>query len=71
MPRVPRNVIEHKLSIWPDARPVKQKARRFTANQKEALRKEINMLLEAGFIQQVQYPEWLANPVMVRKHNGG
>ena len=26
--------------------------------------------MEAGFIREVQYPEWLANPVMVRKHNG-
>ena len=27
-------------------------------------------LLAAGFIKEVYYPEWLANPVLVRKKNG-
>ena len=27
-------------------------------------------LLEAGFIQEVYYPDWLANVVMVKKANG-
>ena len=38
-------------------------------DRKEALQQEIDKLLEAGFIREVQYPEWLANPAMVRKHN--
>ena len=28
------------------------------------------MLLDAGFIRKVYYPEWLANMVMVKKANG-
>ena len=31
---------------------------------------EVRKLLEAGFIQEVYYPDWLANVVMVRKNNG-
>ena len=31
---------------------------------------EIDKLLKAGFIREVNHPEWLANPVMVRKANG-
>ena len=31
---------------------------------------EVEMLLIAGFIQEVYYPEWLANVVMVKKSNG-
>ena len=26
-------------------------------------------LLEVGFIEEIQFPEWLANPVMVKKAN--
>ncbi len=32
--------------------------------------KNFRKLLKAGFIREVLYPEWLANPVMVRKANG-
>ena len=31
---------------------------------------EVRKLLEAGFIREVYYPDWLANEVMVRKNNG-
>nr|AAX96740.1 retrotransposon protein, putative, Ty3-gypsy sub-class [Oryza sativa Japonica Group]ABA91942.1 retrotransposon protein, putative, Ty3-gypsy subclass [Oryza sativa Japonica Group] len=69
MPRVPREVIEHKLMVRPDAKPVKQKLRRFAPDQKQAIREELDKLLKAGFIREVLHPEWLANPVMVRKAN--
>ena len=31
---------------------------------------EIVKLLAAGFIREVYHPEWLANPVLVRKTSG-
>ena len=31
---------------------------------------EVEKLLTAGIIQEVYYPEWLANVVMVKKSNG-
>jgi hypothetical protein len=31
---------------------------------------ELQKLLEAGFIKEVFYPTWLANPVIVKKKNG-
>ena len=31
---------------------------------------EVRKLLEAGFIREVYYPNWLANVVMVKKNNG-
>ena len=31
---------------------------------------EVNKLLVANFIQEVHYPKWLANVVMVKKANG-
>nr|ABA92092.1 retrotransposon protein, putative, Ty3-gypsy subclass [Oryza sativa Japonica Group] len=70
MPGVPREVIEHKLMVRPDAKPVKQRPRRFAPDRKQAIREELDKLLKAGFIREVLHPEWLANPVMVRKANG-
>nr|ABF96190.1 retrotransposon protein, putative, Ty3-gypsy subclass [Oryza sativa Japonica Group] len=70
MPGVPREVIEHKLMVRPDAKPVKQRLRRFAPDRKQAIREELDKLLKAGFIREVLHLEWLANPVMVRKANG-
>nr|ABA97323.1 retrotransposon protein, putative, Ty3-gypsy subclass [Oryza sativa Japonica Group] len=70
MPGVPRVVIKHKLMVRPHAKPVKQKLRRFAPDRKQAIREELDKLLKAGFIREVLHPEWLANPVMVRKANG-
>nr|AAP05806.1 putative GAG-POL precursor [Oryza sativa Japonica Group]AAT76358.1 putative GAG-POL precursor [Oryza sativa Japonica Group] len=70
MPGVPREVIEHKLMVRPDAKLVKQRLRRFAPDRKQAIQEELDKLLKAGFIREVLHPEWLANPVMVRKANG-
>jgi len=69
MPGVPRNLIEHSLKISKTARPIKQKLRRFARDKKEAIRIETTWLLAAGFIKEVYHPDWLANPVLVRKKN--
>jgi hypothetical protein len=70
MPRIPKEVIEHKLGIDPAFKPIKQKERRYTTDRREAIRLEVNKLLEAGFISPVDYPIWLANPVLVEKPDG-
>lgn len=36
----------------------------------EAAKAEVQRLLDVGVIRPVQYPEWLANVVMVKKING-
>jgi hypothetical protein len=35
----------------------------------ETIRVEVNWLLAVSFIKDVYHPEWLANPVLVRKKN--
>ena len=35
-----------------------------------AIEKQVNELLNAGFIREVQYSDWLSNVVMVKKENG-
>jgi hypothetical protein len=70
MPGIPREVIKHRLKINPDARPVSQKPRRQSVERQDFIRKEVRKLLDAGFIEEVHHPIWLANPVIVPKANG-
>ncbi|KAL0391200.1 UNVERIFIED_CONTAM: Transposon Ty3-G Gag-Pol polyprotein [Sesamum calycinum] len=62
------DVITHKLSVNPSAKPVKQKKR--MAERSQAIKEEVDKMLQAGYIRPVQYPEWLANVVLVPKPNG-
>jgi hypothetical protein len=70
MSGIPREVIEHRLGIDPAFKLIKQKERRYTPKRRKAIRLEVNKLLEAGFIRSVDYPIWLANPVLVEKPDG-
>jgi len=61
-------VICHKLSIRADAKLVKQKPIRMSEERSHAISDEINWLLKASFIQETFYPDWLSNPVLVKKN---
>jgi hypothetical protein len=69
MPRVLRELVEHKLKVYPQVRPIQQKLRCFMPDKREAIRVELARLVAAGFIREVLHPEWLANPVLVLKKN--
>jgi hypothetical protein len=69
MSEVPRELVEHKLKVYPQARPIRQKLRRFTPDKREAIRAELARLVSAGFIREVLHPEWLANLFLVLKKN--
>ena len=51
-------------------KPVQHKRRVFAPEQDQAVTNEVNKLLSTGFIQEVYYPDWLANVVLVKKANG-
>jgi hypothetical protein len=69
MPGVPRDLAEHKLKVYPQARPIRQKLCCFTLDKREGIHAELARLVAAGFIREVLHPEWLANPVLVLKKN--
>ena len=69
MSGVPRELAEHKLKVYPQARPIRQKLCRFTPDKREAIRAELARLVAAGFIREVLHHEWLANHVLVLKKN--
>ena len=63
-------IITHSLSVSPSFKPVKKKRRSFAPKRQKAINEEVGKLLWAGTIREVEYPEWLANVVLVKKANG-
>ena len=69
MPGVLMDFAEQKLHVRSDAKPVRQPLRRLSEEKRRVVGEEIARLLAAGFIMEVFFPEWLANPVLVLKKN--
>ena len=70
MPEIDRKIIQHRLNVNPECKPVQQKRRIFAPKRDKAITKKVEKLLEADFIKEVFYPDWLANVVIVKKSNG-
>ena len=63
-------IITHRLNVSLSFKPVKQKRRSLAPERQKAINEEVDKLLQAGAIREVEYPEWLANVVLVKKANG-
>ncbi|CAA0814797.1 Unknown protein, partial [Striga hermonthica] len=61
------DVMEHKLNVDPFRKPVKQRLRHHGAKIDKAIEVEVDKLLKAKHIKEIQFPEWISNTVMVRK----
>lgn len=70
LPGIDPSVVCHRLHIDPAFNPIAQKARRTAPEKAKAVEKEVEKLLDAGSIREVQFPKWLSNPVVVPKSNG-
>jgi len=64
------SVMVHKLNVSPLFPPIRQKKGVFAQERDKVIAEEVRKLLEAGFIREVYYLDWLANVVMVKKANG-
>ncbi|GKV28774.1 hypothetical protein SLEP1_g37780 [Rubroshorea leprosula] len=69
MPGIPTSVAVHKLSTHPLKKPIAQKRRLFGGERLETIKSEVQKLLQTGFVRKVDYCEWVANPVLVKKSN--
>lgn len=49
MPGIDPEVMTHKLNIYPDAKPIKQRKRMFRAKKREAIKSKVIKLIEARF----------------------
>ena len=63
-------VITHRLNTSPSFKLVKQKRRSFALERQKSINEEVVKLLQAGATREVEYPEWLANVVLIKKANG-
>ncbi|RVX00888.1 Transposon Ty3-I Gag-Pol polyprotein [Vitis vinifera] len=70
MPGLDPSIVQHRLPLLPQARPVKQKLRRLHPRWSLQVKEEIQKQLSVGFLSVVEYPEWLANVVPVPKKDG-
>ena len=70
MPGLDSSIVQHHLPILPHARSVKQKLRRLHPRWSLQAKEEIQKQLSFGFLLVVEYPEWLANVVLVPKKDG-
>ena len=70
MPGINPSVITHRLNVSPSFKPMRQKKRVFAPERDNVIKDEVQKLIAAKFIREVNYPDWLANVVMVKKANG-
>ncbi|KAK1613549.1 hypothetical protein QYE76_019066 [Lolium multiflorum] len=60
MPGLDRSIIEHRLPLKKGFRPFQQRARQMKAKILEEVKKEIEKMLNAGFIRPCRYAEWIS-----------
>ncbi|KAL0461185.1 UNVERIFIED_CONTAM: Transposon Ty3-G Gag-Pol polyprotein [Sesamum latifolium] len=63
-------VITHHLNIDPRVKPIKQKKIHFCPKKDKIIQAEIDKLVAAGHVEEIQFPEWLCNVVLVPKPDG-
>ncbi|XP_022883806.1 uncharacterized protein LOC111400641 [Olea europaea var. sylvestris] len=63
------NIACHKLQVDLSTRPKQQKLRPLNPERYKVLNKEVQKLLNNGFLREAKYPKWVANSVLVKKHN--
>ena len=60
----------HRLTMDPKVMPVRQRRRKFNEERRQVIKEDTKKLLSADHIREIQYPELLANVVLVKKANG-
>lgn len=69
MPGIHLKLACHKLAIIKNVKPVKQEKMCFNQKRYDIINAEVEKLLQAGFIREVNYSELISNGVMVKKTN--
>ncbi|XP_073121675.1 uncharacterized protein [Henckelia pumila] len=67
---VRREISEHKLNVIKGYRPIIQKKRYFGPEKDAVIKEQVDELLKAGNIEEIHFPTWLSNIVLVPKPTG-
>jgi hypothetical protein len=70
MPGLDRSIVEHRLPLNKGFRPFQQRVCQIRTEVLEEIKKEIEEILEAGFIRPCRYAEWISSIVPVHKKDG-
>ena len=57
MPGIPPEIIQHKLNVNPDKKPIQQRWRVFTSERDQAVTDEVTKLLATGFYSRSALPQ--------------
>jgi hypothetical protein len=70
MPGLDRSIVKHRLPLKKGFWPFQQRARQMKAEVLVEVKKEVEKMLEAGFIRPCRYAEWISSVVPVQKKDG-
>jgi hypothetical protein len=70
IPGIDPKIVEHEITTYPDAKPVRQKLRPVNPKKARAIKIEVEKLLKAGFIYPIHLTQWVSNPMPVNKKQG-
>ncbi|GJZ34806.1 reverse transcriptase domain-containing protein [Tanacetum coccineum] len=61
---------KHQLNMFNHTESVKQKKRSLAPERNEAIRTQVEELVEAGVLREVKYQTWVSNLIIVKKDDG-
>jgi len=64
------DLVVHNLGLKDDAKPIKKKLRKMNPKIALMVKEELQKLLQAKFIEPIDYSDWISNMVPVKKPNG-
>jgi hypothetical protein len=70
MPGIDPKIVEHEITTYRDAKPVRQKIHPVNPKKAAAINIEVDKLLNTGFIYPIHLTQWVSNPVPVNKKQG-
>ena len=70
MPGLNLSIALHHLVVKKGAHAIKQAQQCFRPKLIPQIEVEVNKMIGAGFIREVQYSEWISNIILVKKKNG-
>jgi hypothetical protein len=70
MPGIDPKIVEHEITTYPDAKPVRQKLHLVNPRKATTIKAKVEKLLKAGFIYPIHLTQWVSNPMPVDKKQG-
>jgi hypothetical protein len=70
IPGIDPSVVEHKITTYPNVKPIRQKLHLVNPHKSTTIKDEVEKFLKVGFIYPLQLMEQISNHVLVNKKQG-